>query len=106
MGIFLSNSLFLFIKMTPVFHVPTSQRHHQLIKCLRVRRLVGVERNSGKRHTRDILTEIYRLSGMKSFRDDLIDRMETGWGRFVLASVFTTTRVFSTASDDSTFVCM
>jgi hypothetical protein len=24
---------------------------------------------------------------MKSFRDDLIDRMKTGWGRFVLASV-------------------
>jgi hypothetical protein len=23
---------------------------------------------------------------MKSFRDDLIDRMKTGWGRFVLAS--------------------
>ncbi len=32
------------------------------------------------------MTEIYRLSGMKSFRDDLIDRMKTGWGRFVLAS--------------------
>jgi hypothetical protein len=32
------------------------------------------------------LTEIYCLSGMKSFRDDLIDRMKTGWGRFVLAS--------------------
>jgi hypothetical protein len=32
------------------------------------------------------LTEIYRLSGMKSFRDDLNDRMKTGWGRFVLAS--------------------
>jgi hypothetical protein len=25
---------------------------------------------------------------MKSFRDDLIDRMKTGWGRFVLASKF------------------
>ncbi len=24
---------------------------------------------------------------MKSFRDDLIDRMKTGWGRFVLASL-------------------
>jgi hypothetical protein len=35
------------------------------------------------------LTEIYRLSGMKSFRDDLNDRMKTGWGRFVLASFFT-----------------
>jgi len=23
---------------------------------------------------------------MKSFRDDLIDRMKTGWGLFVLAS--------------------
>jgi hypothetical protein len=33
------------------------------------------------------LTKIYRLSGMKSFRDDLNDRMKTGWGRFVLASV-------------------
>jgi hypothetical protein len=32
------------------------------------------------------LTEIYHLLGMKSFRDDLIDRMKTGWGRFVLAS--------------------
>ncbi len=45
-------------------------------------------KNSGKSYTRDILTEIYRLSGMKSFRDDLIDRMKTGWGRFVLASLF------------------
>ena len=34
-----------------------------------------------------ILTEIFHLSGMKSFRDDLIDRMKTGWGRFVLASI-------------------
>jgi hypothetical protein len=32
------------------------------------------------------LTELYHLLGMKSFRDDLIDRMKTGWGRFVLAS--------------------
>ncbi len=32
------------------------------------------------------MTEIYRLSGKKSFRDDSIDRMKTGWGRFVLAS--------------------
>jgi hypothetical protein len=32
------------------------------------------------------LTEIYHLLGMKSFRDDLIDRMKTGWGSFVLAS--------------------
>ncbi len=32
------------------------------------------------------MTEIYRLSGMKSFGDDLIARMKTGWGRFVLAS--------------------
>ncbi len=43
-------------------------------------------RNSGNSYTRVILTEIYKLSGMKSFRDDLIDRMKTGWGRFVLAS--------------------
>ncbi len=34
------------------------------------------------------MTEIFRLSGMKSFRDDLIARMKTGWGRFVLASKF------------------
>ena len=33
------------------------------------------------------MTEIFHLSGMKSFRDDLIDRMKTGWGRFVLASI-------------------
>jgi hypothetical protein len=45
-------------------------------------------RNSGKSYTRDILSEIYSLSGMKSFRDDLIDRMKTGWGRFVLASIY------------------
>jgi hypothetical protein len=32
------------------------------------------------------LTEIYHLLGMKSSRDDLIDRMKTGWGCFVLAS--------------------
>jgi hypothetical protein len=38
-------------------------------------------------HTRIILTEIYRLSGMKSFRDDLIGRMKTGWGRFVLHGI-------------------
>jgi hypothetical protein len=25
---------------------------------------------------------------MKSFRDDIIDRMKTGWGRFLLASYF------------------
>jgi hypothetical protein len=43
-------------------------------------------RNSGNSYTRVILTEIYHLSGMNSFRDDLIDRMKTGWGRFVLAS--------------------
>jgi hypothetical protein len=43
-------------------------------------------RNSGNIHTRVILTEIYHLSGMKSFRDDLIDRMKTGLGRLVLAS--------------------
>jgi hypothetical protein len=43
-------------------------------------------RNSGKSYTRDILTEIYRLSGMKSFRGDLIDRMKTGWGRVLLAT--------------------
>jgi hypothetical protein len=46
-------------------------------------------RNSGKSYTRDILTEIYRLIWdkiMKSFRDDLIDRMKTAWGGFVLAS--------------------
>ncbi len=39
-----------------------------------------------KNYTRAILTEIYNLLGMKSFRDDLIDRMKTGWGCFVLAS--------------------
>ncbi len=33
------------------------------------------------------MTVIFHLSGMKSFRDDLIDRMKTGWGRFVLASI-------------------
>jgi hypothetical protein len=32
------------------------------------------------------LTEIYHLLGMKSSRGDLIDRMKTGWGCFVLAS--------------------
>jgi hypothetical protein len=42
--------------------------------------------NSGNIYSRVILTEIYHLSGMKSFRDDLSDRMKTGWGRFVLAS--------------------
>jgi hypothetical protein len=47
-------------------------------------------RKSGKSYnTRDILTVIYRVSGMKSFRDDLIDRMKTGWGCFVLASFLT-----------------
>jgi hypothetical protein len=35
-------------------------------------------RNSGKTYTRVILIEIYHYSGMKSFRDDLIDRMKTG----------------------------
>jgi hypothetical protein len=44
-------------------------------------------RNSGICYTRVILTEIYHLLGMNSFRDDLIDRMKTGWGRFVLASL-------------------
>ncbi len=44
-------------------------------------------RNSGVSYTRVILTEIYHLSGMKSFRDDFIDRMKTGRGRFVLASM-------------------
>jgi hypothetical protein len=44
------------------------------------------KKNSGKSYTRVILTEIYHLLGMKSFRDDLIDRMKTGWGSFVLAS--------------------
>ncbi len=34
------------------------------------------------------MTEIFCLSGMKSFRDDLINRMKTGWERFVLASFF------------------
>jgi hypothetical protein len=29
---------------------------------------------------------------MKSFRDDLIDRMKTGWGRFVLASEYSLVR--------------
>jgi hypothetical protein len=46
------------------------------------------KRISGNIYTRVILTEIYHLSGMKSFRDDLIDRMKTGWGRFVLASLY------------------
>ncbi len=46
---------------------------------------MGIE-IQGTIYTRVILTEIYHLSGMKSFRDDLIDRMKTGWGRFVLAS--------------------
>ncbi len=41
---------------------------------------------SGKSYTRVILTEIYHLLGMKSFRDDVIGRMKTGWGRLVLAS--------------------
>jgi hypothetical protein len=31
-------------------------------------------RNSGNSYTRVILTEIYHLSGMISFRDELIDR--------------------------------
>jgi hypothetical protein len=44
-------------------------------------------------YTRVVITEIYRLSGMKSFRDDLIDRVKTGWGRFVLASRVGTYRV-------------
>ncbi len=34
------------------------------------------------------MIEIYHLLGMKSSRDDLIDRMKTGWGCFVLASVY------------------
>ncbi len=42
---------------------------------------------TGPRYSRVILTGIYRSSGMKSFRDDLIDRMKTRWGRFVLASL-------------------
>jgi hypothetical protein len=50
-------------------------------------------RNLGISYTRVILTETYHLSGMKSFRDDLIDRMKTGWGRFVLASFSTPVRV-------------
>jgi hypothetical protein len=41
---------------------------------------------SGVSYTRVILTEIYNLSGMKSFRDDLIARTKTGRGCFVLAS--------------------
>jgi hypothetical protein len=41
---------------------------------------------SGVSYTRVILTEIYHLSGMKSFRDDLIARTKTGRGCFVLAS--------------------
>jgi hypothetical protein len=43
-------------------------------------------RNSENSYTRVILPEIYHSSGMKSFRDELIDRMKMGWGRFVLAS--------------------
>ncbi len=46
-------------------------------------------RYSGRSYTRDILTEIYQLSRMKSLRKELIDRMKTGWGRFVLASLHT-----------------
>jgi hypothetical protein len=42
---------------------------------------------SWKSYTRDILTEVYRLSRMNSFRDDLIDRMKRGWGRFVLHGI-------------------
>jgi hypothetical protein len=45
------------------------------------------KRNLGESYTRVILTEIYYLSEMKSFRDDLIDRVKTGRGRFVLASI-------------------
>jgi hypothetical protein len=45
---------------------------------------------TGPRYTR-VLTGIYRSSGMKSFRDVLIDRMKTGWGRFVLASILRVT---------------
>ncbi len=41
---------------------------------------------SGASYARVILTEIYHLSGMKSFRDDLIARTKTGRGCFVLAS--------------------
>ena len=44
------------------------------------------KKNLGNSYTRVILTEIYHLLGMKSSRDDLIDRMKTGWGSFVLAS--------------------
>jgi hypothetical protein len=44
------------------------------------------KKNLGNSYTRVILTEIYHLLGMKSSRDDLIDRMKTGWGCFVLAS--------------------
>jgi hypothetical protein len=50
------------------------------------------KKNSGKSYTRVILTEIFHLLGMKSFRDDLIDRMKTGWGCFVLASHHTALR--------------
>ncbi len=49
-------------------------------------------RNSGNIYTRVILNEISHLSGMKSFRDDLSDRMKTGWGGFVLASKIDTPR--------------
>ncbi len=52
---------------------------------VKIRKYNG-NRNSGNIYTRVILTEIYHVSGIKSFRDDLIDRMKTGWGRFVLAS--------------------
>jgi hypothetical protein len=55
-------------------------------KLVKIGKYYG-NRNSGNIYTRVILTEIYHLSGMKSFRDDLIDRMKTGWGRFVLASL-------------------
>jgi hypothetical protein len=43
-------------------------------------------RNSGVSYTRVVLTENYRLSGMKSLWDDLIARTKTGRGCYVLAS--------------------
>jgi hypothetical protein len=46
------------------------------------------KKNLGNSYTRVILTEIHHLLGMKSVRDDLIDRMKMGWGRFLLASFF------------------
>ena len=59
------------------------------------------KKNLGNSYTRVILTEIYHLLGMKSSRDDLIDRMKTGWGCFVLASVMDPLRLTGIHNDSS-----